>query len=513
MSDVRIISEPLGGTALSRRLQSGTAPSGWLGETPRTVDAWRSRAAMRGAAADWSAMFATLAPALKATGAAATRLARVAAEGGVVVTTGQQPGLFGGPIYTWSEAVSALALADALERETGIPTAAVYWAATDDADFAEASTTVVTLPGGARMLRSRDAPPPGTPMALAPLGSLDEALVGFRAACMSAADSRAVEAVLRSYGDRDRTVGDAFVMLLRELLAPLGMPVLDASHAAVHAASAPTLARARERAAVIASAMTARSDAIRAEGFDPQVDDVGGLSLVFARHGSVRRRLSVDEAAEARAGAVFTPNVLLRPIVEQAILPTVAYVAGPGEIAYFAQVSAVADALGVPVPFVVPRWSCTLVEPQVDAMLATYGATVDDLATPDLLETRLARAAMHGTSAEAFAAVRASVGAVPGALAAESGPLGLEAAMQGAMQSLQHRIDRMERRLVAGIKRREEQRMQDVGTLRGALYPLGGRQERTLNLIPLLARHGSALLTDMRDAARPHADRLVKARS
>jgi uncharacterized protein YllA (UPF0747 family) len=321
-----------------------------------------------------------------------------------------------------------------------------------------------------------------------------------------------VEAVLRAYGDRDRTVGDAFVMLLRELLAPLGMPVLDASHPAVHAASAPTLAHARERAAAIASAMAARSVAIRDAGFDPQVDDVGGLSLVFARDGSVRRRLSIADAAEAPGGAIFTPNVLLRPIVEQAILPTVAYVAGPGEIAYFAQVSAVADALGVPVPVVVPRWSCSLVEPQVDAMLAHYGATMDDLAAPDLLETRLARAAMHGASAEAFAAVRASVAAVPEALAPESGPLGLEAAMQGAMQSLQHRIDRMERRLVAGIKRREEQRMHDVGTLRGALYPLGGRQERTLNLIPLLARHGSSLLTDMRDAARPHADRLVDAR-
>jgi uncharacterized protein YllA (UPF0747 family) len=488
VTDVRIITEPLGGTALSRRLQSGAVPTGWLGEAPATVDAWRSRAMLRAAAADWTVMFAALAPALQATGVAAARLARVAAEGGVVVTTGQQPGLFGGPIYTWSKAVSALAFADSLERATGIPTAAVYWAATDDADFAEASTTVVSVPGGARMLHSREVPPPGTPMALTPLGTLDDALAGFRAACMSAADRRAVEAVLRAYGDRDRTVGDAFVMLLRELLAPLGMPVLDASHPAVHAASAPTLAHARERAAAIASAMAARSVAIRDAGFDPQVDDVGGLSLVFARDGSVRRRLSIADAAEAPGGAIFTPNVLLRPIVEQAILPTVAYVAGPGEIAYFAQVSAVADALGVPVPVVVPRWSCSLVEPQVDAMLAHYGATMDDLAAPDLLETRLARAAMHGASAEAFAAV------------------------QGAMQSLQHRIDRMERRLVAGIKRREEQRMHDVGTLRGALYPLGGRQERTLNLIPLLARHGSSLLTDMRDAARPHADRLVDAR-
>ena len=87
-------------------------------------------------------------PAIMPAGAAAARLERVSRQGGVVVTTGQQPGLFGGPLYTWSKAMSALALADELEARTGIPTAAVFWAATDDADFAEAAATVVARSGG-----------------------------------------------------------------------------------------------------------------------------------------------------------------------------------------------------------------------------------------------------------------------------------------------------------------------------------------------------------------------------
>jgi uncharacterized protein YllA (UPF0747 family) len=77
------------------------------------------------------------------------------------------------------------------------------------------------------------------------------------------------------------------------------------------------------------------------------------------------------------------------------------------------------------------------------------------------------------------------------------------------MQSLQHRIDRLERRLVAGIKRREHALLRDVATLRAALYPLGKRQERALNLIPILSRHGVALLDEMRDAAAQHAQSLI----
>lgn len=505
MTHVRIISEPLGGSPLSRLVQQHGAPTTWVAAPPATAAEWRARAERRRGEHDWAGRLAALAPAMQASGLAADRLARVIRGGGVVVTTGQQPGLFGGPVYTWSKAVSALALADQLERATGIPTAAVYWAATDDADFAEASSTVVPRPGGVQVLRATDAPPSGTPMSLAPLGDMHSLLRALREASGSAADPRALEAAARSYGGSGGTVGSAFVQLLRALLEPLGMPVLDASHPAVLEASAPLLALACQRAPEVERQLAQRSAEISAAGYRPQVEQVPGLSLVFAREGTVKRRLPVAEAAQAAAGSILTPNVLLRPVVEHAILPTVAYAAGPGELAYFAQVSAVARALGTDAPVAVPRWSCTLVEPAVDAMLHAYGATVSDLAAPDALETRVARAALSDASASALEHVRSALRGLPAALAAEATPMGLDAAVQGAVQGLRHRMDRLERRLVAGVKRRESTRMRDVGTLRGALFPLGGRQERAMNLLPLLARHGLAVLADMRAAAQEHA--------
>jgi len=508
MTDVRIVSEPLGGSPLSLLIQRGEAPSDWLRGAPAGRDGWRELAAERARAADWDAMWTALTPALAPTGFAAERVARVRREGGIVVTTGQQPGLFGGPIYTWTKAMGALALADAIERATGIATAAVFWAATDDADFLEASWTAVARVGGADRLVQTDAPPAGTPMALAPLGVVSAQLALLSSACGSAADVRPLEAVSRAYGDPRRTVGDSYVELLRALLAPLGVPVLDASHPAVLRASRPVLGDALNMAPEIERALLQRATDLRAAGFEPQVEDMPGLALVFAREGERKRRVTTAE--RIADDVVLTPNVLLRPIVEHALLPTVAYWAGPGELAYFAQVSAVAAALGRPLPLAVPRWSCTLLEPHVETVLQRLGLQPDDLRLPHAAERRLAREAMNPRTAAGIAALRAEVASLSDRLGSEPHELGLDAVVQGAIGSLQHRVDRLERRLLAGVTRRETARMRDLGTVRGALYPFGARQERTLNLVPTLARHGLELLGELHEAAAGHAEAIVQ---
>jgi uncharacterized protein YllA (UPF0747 family) len=507
MTEVHIVTEPLGGSPLSRLVQGTPAAGKWLAPRPASVAEWRAAARARAAEPGWRDRWAALEPALMATGAAAERLARVEREGGVVVTTGQQPGLFGGPIYTWSKAMSALALANEIQARTGVPTAAVYWAATDDADFAEASTTAVARPGGLEVLRAELAPAPGTPLSLARLGDLQDARRRLIDASGSAPDPRPLELLSNAYGDPERTHGDAFVDLLRALLAPLGVPVLDASHDAVVAASAPTIRVALERAPAIEAALAARAREIVAAGFDPQVDDVRGLALAFMRDGPAKRRLTVAEAP--RATGWLTPNVLLRPIVERAILPTVAYVAGPGELAYFAQVGAVAAAMNLPAPVAVPRWSCTLIEPQAQALLGRLGVAPDDLDPPGALEGRLARAAMGDATTRALAEIREAIGMLPDAIGEESEALGVGGPVIGATRALHHRVDRLERRLVAALKRRETAQMFDLATLRAALRPRGARQERTLNILPLLARNGCELLGEMCRAAGPHAAALV----
>jgi uncharacterized protein YllA (UPF0747 family) len=275
----------------------------------------------------------------------------------------------------------------------------------------------------------------------------------------------------------------------------------------VTTASLDTMRAALRAAPEIERALAQRTQALRAAGFEPQVDDMPGLSLVFMREGSRKRRLAVNETVGTPA--VLTPNVLLRPILEHALLPTVAYWAGPGELAYFAQVSAVAEAMERPAPLGVPRWSCMLLEPHIEAVLRRLGLQLEDLSTPHAAERRLARESMAPATASGIAALRAEISALSERLGPEPGALRLDAVVQGAMASLHHRVDRLERRLLAGIARRETDRMRDLGTARGALYPFDERQERTLNLIPFLARHGVELLRDMHAAASSYAEAMV----
>lgn len=517
MTDLIVRTESLGGSSLARAAIDGRLAE-WYGVRPRTPNEWRRRAEVVRRGFDGAAWLHALDPAIGAAGPARERLDRVVRGNGIVVTTGQQPGLFGGPIYTWSKAVSALALADELERATGIPTAPVFWAANDDADFAEASWTVIAVPGGAERLTLEAATPVGRPMSEMPLGDVSEVVESLIRACGATLDDRPLAAVREAY-QPGSTVGGAYLHLLRQLFEPCGIAVLDAAHAAVTTAARPFLARALERAEAVVHALRERDAAIRAAGYATQVDEVAGLTLVFDRsgRGGEKRRVPVAEARALLAHAmerVLSPNVLLRPVVERALMPTVTYVAGAGEIAYFAQATAVAHALDLDPPFAVPRWSTTIIEPHVSRILARLGLSVEELADPHEAEARLARAAIPGELEEAVALLRQEVDHRAHGVehAATEADLGMpNAVVEGVRRAMQHRIDRLERRIVAAAKRREWDTMRRVATARGALYPLGIRQERALNLIPVLARYGSVVIDRMVAAASQHARVLVEA--
>ncbi len=478
-------------------------------EPPPDADGWKRRVAETSAEFTGGAWLAALHPALDAHGPAAERLRRVADGGGVVVTTGQQPGLFGGPLYTWFKAMSALALAEELEKRTGIPAAAIFWAATDDSDFTEASETTVSVPGGTEVLRL-DAPATSghVPMSSVPLGDVSAQLRNLTRACGSAPNGAALDAVRSAYCN-GATVGSAYVQLLRALLAPFGMAVLDASHAAVRAAGLPLLRTALSHARGVEDKLEQRSQELKGAGYRAQVSQVAGRTLVFNNGEAGRHRVRVREAEALPASSAtdLSPNVLLRPVMERAILPTVAYVGGPAEISYFAQVSAVADALGAKQPLIVPRWSGVIVEPHVRKILDRIGADVEDFADSHAVEARVAREQLPSSISNALSDARTRVESALGELQAaeETPPLLPREVAEGAKRQLLHKLDRLERRYVAAVKRTGSELLTDVGTARGALYPHGEPQERSLNALPLLSRYGDELFDGIIAKAREHA--------
>jgi bacillithiol synthase len=506
VSPVRVVDTPLEGGALASAALKGIAPTAWYAKPPASAAEWKVHC--RRVASESGDWLASIRPAF---GAGASLLDRVAGGQGVVVTTGQQAGLFGGPMYTWFKALAVLEFAAAIERETGIPAAPVFWAATDDADFAEAASMVIAGANGAERLSLSERPGDGVPMSHATLGAEVDALfarLAPNAALVS--DDRALHAAANF--KPGVTIGAAYIEMLRAVLEPLGMAVLDASHAAVGAAARSTLASALSKAAAIHEALIVRQSEFRAANFPVPVEVDRPLSLVFAwesANGGLprKRRITMEQAASGISNEVrLSPNVLLRPVLERQLLPTAAYLAGPGEIAYFGQVSAVADAMKVARPLALPRWSGMVIPRDIDNALKRLKLEPEALRDPHGAEGNLARAALPLAATKALDALRVSI---RGQVAALDGLLGA-ATLDGARDQLLRRADRLERRLLAAMKHREAESMRDVASARAVLYPFGKPQERALNIIPLWSRHGEELIAGIRAACAAHARRLIE---
>jgi uncharacterized protein YllA (UPF0747 family) len=242
------------------------------------------------------------------------------------------------------------------------------------------------------------------------------------------------------------------------------------------------------------------------------VQDVPGLSLVFSAASGGRKRIPIKAAAKLEPSDDLGPNVLLRPVVERAILPTATYIGGPAEIAYFAQSAPIADVLEVARPAIVPRWSATIIEPHVEEILEKLYLLPEDLRDPHEAEARVARSRLPKRVVDELSAARTvldeAMTALSDAIAEEKAPVA-PAVTGGLRANLTRRFDRFERRLIAAAKKENAEVMQQIGTARGSLYPLGKPQERSLNFVPLLARYGPILKDEMLAGARDHAASLL----
>jgi bacillithiol biosynthesis cysteine-adding enzyme BshC len=445
--------------------------------------------------------------------------ARLAESDVCCVTTGQQPALFTGPLYGVHKALSAAALARVLAQRWHRPVVPIFWVAGDDHDYAEAnhaawlrqdgSLHIETLPDRAPEAALR-------PMIREPLPASVEGSLAALAADLAAFDG-ADEVLhwLRVHFRPGATMAAASGSALAELLAPLGVLCLDGAHPTLKARAAPLVHRALEDAAGLDAALSARSAALREAGRDPGVTVGDGATLVMlegergrdrivrsgegfaTRHGRVRFTKAELLDLVDRAPERFSPNVLLRPVAERFLLPTVAYVAGPGELRYLSLAEAVYGRLEVAPQLPVPRWSGILVEPRVDRVLAKFHASLDDLLAPDAgLEARVARDHLPPEAMAALEALRAGAEREYGTLKAlaETIDPNLARPLLGLEGRALDNVRRAEQKLVQHLKRRHATETAQIDRARTAVQPAGRPQERMLTVAPFLARYGHGLL-------------------
>ncbi|MCB9553318.1 MAG: bacillithiol biosynthesis cysteine-adding enzyme BshC [Myxococcales bacterium] len=334
----------------------------------------------------------------------APHLDALAAGGAACVVTGQQAGLFGGPLYSIHKAAAAIRDAAALAAETGVPCVPIFWLQSEDHDFAEIATACTLDARGA--VRAITLPAPedaaGCSVAARPMGAaVDEARAALADTLTGLAAADDVTALIEGCYRPERSITEAFGRLIDALFARHGLLVVDPR--ALAAAAAPVHQRAVAEAGPIAAALTARVAALDAAGFAVQVHVRPGAPLSFyhptGRDGP-RHRIEPDAdgwrlcgadatvpaaevaAALADAPEKFSTSALLRPILQDTWLPTAAYVGGPGEIAYFAQLPPLYAHFGLPLPLVIHRARFRLIDSTADRLLDQLGLTPEALAAP-----------------------------------------------------------------------------------------------------------------------------------
>jgi bacillithiol synthase len=443
-------------------------------------------------------------------------------NGVLVVTTGQQPALFTGPLFTIHKALSAAALAGVLQRHWGRPVVPLFWVAGDDHDFTEASHAEWlgadgTVTGARLPPRAPDAAL--TPMYREPLGpAVTDALAALERDLPPSEFREATVDWIRRHFRPDATVASSYAGALAELLAPYGVLVFDSTHSAVKRAAAPLMLRALRGAAELEADLAERVDSLSAEGADSGVAVGVGATLVMlecrlgrdrlmhhggrfsTRRGKTEYTLDELEAVSQREPERFSPNVLLRPVIESALLPTVAYLGGPGELRYLPLTAPVYQLLQVTPQRPLPRWSGIVLEPRVERVLEKFGVGLEELMQPaGPLEARLVRARLPEEALAALATLRHNIESDYATIARAAVAIDptLEKPVQAARNHALAGTHDVEKKLLQHLKKREETELSQITRARAAVWPNDKPQERVLTLAPFLARYGPSLLEQL----------------
>ncbi len=453
---------------------------------------------------------------------------RLHEPGALVVTTGQQPGLFTGPLYTVHKALAAAALARVLTHRWRRPVVPLFWVAGDDHDFAEASTATWLSTDGALVdwtLPPRARTAPQMPMSVEPLPpSITEGVRRLAQTLPGGAERDRTLAWLERHYRPGVSLHRACADALAELLAPHGVLCFDPTVDAFKRAQAPLIERALARAGDIDAALAAVPEA------DTGIVAGDDATLVFLQTASGRERLMRDgtgvrtrrssqrlSAADLRAmlGAspeLFSANVLLRPVVESALLPTVGYVGGPGELRYLRrQAARVYPILDTPVQTPVPRWSGTLIPRWADRVLDRLHLTAAAVLHEDgpAADAVLARD-FPADARQALDLLRqhlAATGAIIRAAGTRIDPV-LDRAMDGRLQRLGRGIDDIEHVMERHLRKRGDIAYAQFDRLRTALRPRHQPQERVLTVASELARYGDDWFTALVRATDQWAEQL-----
>ncbi|MEO7271444.1 MAG: bacillithiol biosynthesis cysteine-adding enzyme BshC [Vicinamibacterales bacterium] len=443
--------------------------------------------------------------------AAAARLSDPAT---VAIVTGQQAGAFGGPMYTILKAVTAIQLARRVAEEQRATVVPIFWVDAEDHDWTEiASCTVLDSDFQARTVTLD--PPDGAgqrPVAALTLDDRIARAIDELATLLPATPfTQSVIDSLRAAYRPGVGVAEAFARWIEGALGRFGLVVFESSDAAAKPLAAQVFARELRTAGTTASLAAKAGESMTALGHAPQVEPQLDQPAVFRIDGTrtaIRRdggTFTIGDETVAAAALIeqaeqsparFSPNVLLRPIVQDTLFPTIGYVAGPSEMAYLGQLREVYAAFDIPMPLIVPRASATLVDSAAARFLRRYPVDLaslqpqDEAALNQLLKSQLPASVEHAMR-EAGEAVRASLTRVAEALP-DLDPT-LAGAARTTLGKMEHDLQSLHSKIIQAAKRRDDTLRRQFTRVQAQAFPQGHPQERTLAVVHFLNQYGPSL--------------------
>jgi bacillithiol synthase len=440
--------------------------------------------------------------------------------GALAVVTGQQVGLFGGPAFSLYKALSAVKLAQEAIR-LGVNAVPVFWLATEDHDLAEVSETRIPAPDARHERLTIHAQAPED----APVGAVrfgkEISEVALRAEnLLGTSETSTLLAECYRSGE---SFGTAFAKFFARIFSSYGVILLDGSDPELDQIAAPLYRQVIERAPELNAALLQCNEELASSGYHQQVHITNTSTPLFLiRHGSrvplhssdperfeaagnqFSRQQLVDLAAASPES--FSPNVLLRPVVQDHLLPTLTYVGGAAEVAYFAQAAALYEQLSGRVTPIVSRFSATLVEAKSQSLLERYQLSFADLFHgPDRLRetigSHLLDAGLQSSFEQAASAVESSMTGVREALAQLDKTL-VESATNAEAKML-HQLATLRARAARAELRQSEVADRHARFLSSTIYPEKMLQEREVAGAYFLAKYGRELLDGLLSMIKP----------
>ena len=444
---------------------------------------------------------------------------RLAQPESVAVVTGQQVGLFTGPLYTILKTITAIQLAQRIEQETGRPCVPVFWLEGEDHDFEEASAAHIPDREGLRTLKLEPPARPGAentgPVGRIELGGqISDLIHGIEDALPPTEFRDGLLAVLKDTYREDATLRDAFAGLMRHLFPDHGLVFVSPDNTKLKRMLVPLFTKEIEGHSESFELLSTRSRQIESAGYTAQVhphpmnlfmlEEEGRIRVEPDKDGEVFHLRGLDRS-HSRSEMLdflrenpcrFSPNVVMRPISQDTILPTAAYVAGPGEISYFAQLGPVYEWAGVPMPVIYPRASVTLIETSIRKAIDKLDVTLGELSgDPNVIvrertlsEMDLDINRLFSDKSETIAAELHDV-----KQAAKSLDPTLGKSVESAIAGIQKQLDTVKGKMIRAAKRNNEQIGRMVEKTTGALFPTGKLQERVVSPLYFVGKHGPDL--------------------